>query len=125
MLQRVSPFAQRPRFAGRTASALLAGVILCTAAAPSTAAIAPWYPRHGEDSCKVVAGAAPRIETVPPRWQEQILRDFGWVGQDARIYTVPSVLDCRTPRPGGDSWSCNLNFVAWAKRNCAGIEVRE
>ena len=59
------------------------------------------------------------------RWQEQILRDFGWVGQDARVYTVPSVLDCRAPRPGGDSWSCHPNFIAWAKRNCEGIELRE
>lgn len=119
------PHAQRPRFVRRAVAALLGGVILCSAAGPALAAIAPWYPRDGEDSCKVVAGAAPRVETAPPRWQEQVLRDSGWVGLEARVYTVPSVLDCRSPRPGGDSWSCQPNFIAWAKRNCRGIEVRE
>ena len=117
--------AQRPSLAGCVAAVLLGGVIHCSTAAPALAAIASWYPRDREDSCKVVAGAAPRIDTVPPRWQEQILRDFGWVGQDARIYTVPSVLDCRAPRSSGDSWFCDPNFIAWAKRNCGSVEIRE
>jgi len=113
---------RRARFAG---ALVLAGLAWAAAVGSAHAAIAPWYPRDGEDSRKVVAVAAPRIETVPPRWQEQILRDFGWVGQDARIYTVPSVLDCRQPRPGGDSWFCDPNFIAWAKRNCGSVEIRE
>jgi len=103
---------------------LIAAPLLAVGAA--LAAIAPWYPREGEDSCKVRAGTAPSIETPPPPWQVAITRPRGWVGQDPRVYTVPAILDCR---PGGEhrtsNWACAPTFLPWAKKNCAGLEVRE
>jgi hypothetical protein len=103
----------------------LAAALVATASA-ALAAIAPWYPRDGDDTCKVVTGATPRVDTPPPPWQVSILRPRDWVGQDPRVYTVPPVLDCRPDsaqeKPG---WACMPSFVPWAKKNCPGLKVIE
>ena len=113
------------RFVGKSCSALLA-VAVISVASGALAAIAPWYPRDGDDSCKVLAGAEPRIDVPPPPWQVSILRPPGWVGQDPRVYTVPPVLDCRGESPHRKSgWACAPSFLPWAKRNCAGLEIRQ
>ncbi len=116
----------KPRPAARPVrAALLAAALSAVAGAAALAAIAPWYPRDGEDTCKVLAGAEPKVETPPPPWQVGILRPPGWVGQDPRVYVLPPILDCR---PGSaharSGWACAPSFLPWAKRNCPGLEVR-
>jgi hypothetical protein len=114
------------RAAAMLAMLIGAGTLAALAAADARAAIAPWYPRDDEDRCRVVSGAEPKVETLPPPWQVSILRPRGWVGQDPRVYIVPPVLECR-----GDSmhkksgWACAPTFIPWAKRNCVGLEIRE
>ena len=105
---------------------LLAAALLAAASGVAVSAIAPWYPRDKADGCKVLAGAELHIDVVPPSWFERMIRGSGWVGQDPRVYTVPAVLDCR---PEGahrkSNWACAPTFLPWAKKNCAGLEVRE
>jgi hypothetical protein len=110
-----------------TARRLIGAALLAACGAgAAAAAIAPWYPRDGEDSCKVRTGAAPNVETPPPPWQVAITRPRGWVGQDPRVYTVPSVLDCRGESAREKArWACMPSFLEWAKKNCTGLEVRE
>lgn len=114
------------RFALRAAAVSLLAAWIMLESGAASAAIAPWYPRDVEDRCRVVAGAEPGIETVPPPWQVQVLRGHGWVGQDPRVYTVPPVLDCRGETAHRkSSWACAPTFLPWAKRNCRGLEIRE
>ena len=118
--------ARRPHPWHRLAAAGIAAAALVAAAGAAFAAVAPWYPRDGEDSCRVRTGAAPAVETPPPPWQVAITRPRGWVGQDPRVYTVPPVLECRgetAHRKTG--WACAPTFIPWAKKNCAGLEIRE
>ena len=105
--------------------ALFAAALGATTSA-AFGAIAPWYPRDGEDTCKVVTNATPRVDTPPPPWQVGILRPPGWVGQDPRVYTVPPMLDCRSGsgQPTG-GFACAPTFLPWAKKNCAGLKVLE
>jgi hypothetical protein len=114
------------RLGRRLRIAFSAAALATAAAGAALAAIAPWHPREGEDTCKVLTNAEPKVETPPPPWQVAITRPRGWVGQDPRIYFVPPVLDCR-----GDTahrktlWACTPTFIPWAKRNCTGLEIRE
>ena len=116
----------RRRHFGAWWARLLAAGLAAAWFGDAFAAIAPWYPRDGEDTCRVVIGAAPTIETPPPPWYIAILRPPGWVGQDPRVYVVPPVLDCRA---GGahthSNWLCKPTFVPWAKKSCAGLEIRQ
>ena len=111
---------------GRSLRIALGAGALFIASGTALAAIAPWYPREGDDTCKVLTNAEPKVETPPPPWQVAITRPRGWVGQDPRVYFVPPVLDCR-----GDTahrktgWACAPSFIPWAKRNCTGLEIRE
>ena len=115
--------ASRP---GRILAFALGVGAIAAAAGAALAAIAPWYPRDGADTCKVKTGAAPAVETPPPPWQVAITRPPGWVGQDPRIYTVPPVLDCRGDTPHRRTgWACEATFLPWAKRSCGGLDVRE
>jgi hypothetical protein len=101
-------------------------LLLLGAASAAAAAIAPWYPREGDDTCRVLTGAAPKVETPPPPWQVSILRPPGWVGQDPRVYIVPPVLDCRGESAHKQTgWACAPTFLPWAKKNCTGLQVRE
>ena len=85
-----------------------------------------WYPRDGQDTCKVVTNATPRVDTPPPPWQVSILRPFGLVGQDLRVYTLPPILDCRPGSEHGKSgFACAPTFLPWAKKNCSGLRVIE
>jgi hypothetical protein len=107
-------------------SGLRSFAVLAVVALTGAAVAAPPEQPRAEDECTVIAGTAPRVEIVPPRWQEQVLRDSGWTSRDRRVYTLPTVLDCR-----GDSehrrsgWACARTFLDWAKRNCPRLEIRE
>jgi hypothetical protein len=104
----------------------LGAAALAAASGVAWAAIAPWYPRDGADTCKVKTGAEPAVETPPPPWQVAITRPRGWVGQDPRVYTVPPVLDCRGETPHRRTgWACEATFLPWARKNCSGLDVRE
>jgi len=105
---------------------LLAAALLAAASGAAFSAIAPWYPRDDADSCKVVAGAELHIDVVPPSWFERMIRGSGWVGQDPRVYTVPPALYCGTHGVHRKSnWACAPTFLPWAKRNCAGLEIKQ